>query len=297
LYEGTLKKPKGDKLDDWKPRNQLLFRSSKFNDDSDRPLKKSSGEWTYFANDIAYHYDKITRNFHQLINVWGADHIGYIKRMQSMVDILSNKKFFLDIRICQIIRLLKNGKIVKMSKRDGNFVTLKEVFNQVGKDPLRYYMISTKNETSIDFDINKVIEKNNDNQVFYCQYAFARASSVINKAVKINEFKEFKKQFINFDKYSISKYEREIILKIISWPYILIQSVILKQPHKITNYIEDLSAHFHSFWNRGKDDKSLRFIDISNSKKTISKLLWIESMRIVFKDAFKIIGIDAHEEM
>ena len=158
-------------------------------------------------------------------------------------------------------------------------------------------MISTKNETPIDFDINKVIEKNKDNHVFYCQYAFARASSVIIKAIKIHEFKNFKKNFNSFDQETIKKYEREIILKIISWPYILIQSANLKQPHKIINYIEDLSALFHSFWNRGKEDKSLRFIDINESKKTLSKLLWIESMRIVIKNAFQIIGIDAREEM
>ena len=217
--------------------------------------------------------------------------------MQSIVDILSNTKNYLDIRICQIVRLLKDGQVLKMSKREGKYISLKEIFNQVGKDPLRYYMISTKNETPIDFDINKVIEKNKDNQVFYCQYAFARASSVINKAIKIHEFKNFKKNFNSFDQETITKYEREIILKVISWPYILIQSANLKQPHKITNYIENLSAHFHSFWNRGKEDKSLRFIDINQSKKTVSKLLWIESMRIVLKNAFQIIGIDAHEEM
>ena len=158
-------------------------------------------------------------------------------------------------------------------------------------------MISSKSETPMDFDMDKVIEKNKDNPVFYCQYAYARASSVINKAMNINEFKEFKKNISYFDKDSISEYEREIILKIISWPYVLIQSANLKQPHKITNFIEDLSSHFHSFWNKGKEDQNLRLIDTSNPKKTIVKLLWIESMRIVLKNAFKIIGIEAHEKM
>ena len=297
LYEGILEKPKGEDLRDWEPRSQLLFKSSNFDDDSDRPFKKANGEWTYFANDTAYHYDKILRNFNQLINIWGADHIGYIKRMKSIVDVMSNKKDFLDVKICQIVRLLKNDHVLKMSKREGNFIRLKTIFNQVGKDPLRYYMISTKNETPMDFNINKVIEKNKDNPVFYCQYAYARASSVINKAINIEEFKEFKKQIINFEMNNISIYEREIILKILSWPYVLNQSAISKQPHKITNFIEDLSTHFHSFWNRGKEDKSLRFIDTSNPLKTISKLIWIESMRIVLKNAFQIIGIDAHEQM
>jgi len=297
LYEGTLEKPKGEELRDWEPRRQLLFRSSNFNDDRDRSFQKANGDWTYFANDVAYHYDKITRNFNQLINIWGADHIGYIKRMKSIVDVISNKKNFLDIRICQIVRLLKNDQVLKMSKREGIFVTLREIFNLVGKDSLRYYMISTKNETSIDFDVNKVIEKNKNNPVFYCQYAYARASSVINKALNINEFNEFKKQIFNFDINSVTVHEREIILKIISWPHVLIQSAILKQPHKITNFIEDLSAHFHSFWNKGKDDQSLRLIDTSNPKKTITKLLWVESMRIVLKNAFQIIGIEALAKM
>ena len=297
LYEGILPKPKGEEIENWEPRNQLLFKSTNFDDDNDRPFKKSNGEWTYFANDSAYHYDKIHRNYSNLINIWGADHIGYIKRMKAIVEVMSNKKNFFDIQVCQIVRLLKNGKILKMSKREGNFVTLNTINNEVGKSALRYYMISTKNETPIDFNINKVIEKNKDNPVFYCQYAYARASSIINKARKIDKFKNFEVNKIDFNNNYISEYEREIILKIISWPYVLIQSADSKQPHKITNYLEDLSSQFHSFWNRGKSNDNLRLIDIKNPKKTISKLLWIESMRVVLKNAFLIIGIEAHENM
>ena len=191
---------------------------------------------------------------------------------------------------------MKNGKTLKMSKREGDFITLEDIYNEVGKDPLRYYMISKKNETPIDFDINKVIEKNKDNLVFYCQYAYARASSVINKAIQIKEFNDFKSKKINLDE-NISIYEKEIILKILSWPYVLMQSAILKQPHKIINFIEDISSHFHSFWNKGKDDQSLRLLDMSNHNKTINKLIWIESMRIVLKNSFEIIGIDTLENM
>ena len=217
--------------------------------------------------------------------------------MKSIVEVISNKKNLLDIIICQIVRVIKDGIFLKMSKREGNVVTLKDIYDLVGKNPLRYYMISTKNETPIDFNINKVIEKNKDNPVFYCQYAYARASSVINKATKINKFKEFKKQINNFDKNNLTKYEREIILKILSWPYVLIQSAVLKQPHIITNYLENLSSHFHSFWNMGKDNESLRVINVSYPERTLTKLLWIESMRIVIKNAFHIIGIDVYEKM
>ena len=224
LYEGKLLKPKGEDLKNWEPRNQLLFKSSSLFDSEDRAFKKANGDYTYFANDSAYHYDKYLRKFDKLINIWGADHIGYISRMKSVVYAITNDETYLEVLTCQIVRLIKNSLIIKMSKRKGNFVTLRDVFNSVGKDALRYFMISTKNETSIDFDINKVVEKNKDNPVFYCQYAYARASSVINKtknlygnfSYKINEDQEL----INY----ISKYEWEIILKLLSYPYMLFQA-------------------------------------------------------------------------
>ncbi len=296
LYEGYLEQPKGDDNKNWKPRKQLLFSSSKIYDDVDRPFKKDNGEWTYFANDAAYHYDKIKRNFDKLINIWGSDHFGYINRMKSIVSAMSDKSDILDVNVCQLVRLLKNGAALKMSKRDGNFITLKEIFESVGKDSIRYYMISSKNETPMDFDLSKVVEKNKDNHVFYCQYAYARATSVISKAEKIN----FKVSFDSFDKLNFntfSSYEYDIILKLISWPYVLKQSSIFQQPHRITNYIEDLCSHFHSFWNKGKDDQSLRFIDEVDTEKTISKLIWIECFRIVLRNSFKIIGIDTLEKM
>ena len=296
LYRGTLEKPKGDDADEWEQREQLLFKSSHIFDNQDRALQKSNGEWTYFANDAAYHLDKFKRKYDKLINIWGADHVGYIPRMKSLLKVISNSNDYLEIVTCQIVRLIKDNHILKMSKREGNFITLQEVYDQVGKDPLRYFMISTKSETSMDFNLNKVIEKNKDNPVFYCQYAYARASSVINKAkslgININSFDEYNK----INKY-LSKDEIEIILKLLSYPYILNQSSNLREPHRLTNFLEDVSTHFHSFWNKGKENESLRFIDESDKLKTQSKLLWLHSMRIIFENVFKIIGIDFHETM
>ena len=296
LYNGVLEKPKGDDSDDWEPREQLLFKSSEILDDQDRAFKKSNGEWTYFANDAAYHLDKYNRKFDQLINIWGADHVGYIPRMKSVLKTISGEDDYLEIVTCQIVRLIKNNEILKMSKREGNFITLQEVYNQVGKDSLRYFMVSTKSETSMDFDLNKVIEKNKDNPVFYCQYAYARASSVINKAddlgINIKSFNDFT-EIINY----LSDDEIEIILKLLSYPYILKLASIAREPHRLTNFIEDVSASFHSFWNKGKENESLRFIDEKNIIKTQTKLIWLQSMRIVFENIFNIIGIDYHETM
>jgi len=297
LYEGKLLKPKGEELKNWEPHNQLLFKSSSLFDNEDRVFKKSNGDFTYFANDSAYHYDKYLRQFDKLINIWGADHVGYIARMKSAVYAFTNDESYLEVLTCQIVRLIKNSQIIKMSKREGNFITLKDVYASVGKDALRYFMISTKNETSIDFNIDKVVEKNKDNPVFYCQYAYARASSVINKAK--NLYKNYPNRIYEDQELisNISKYEWEIILKLLSYPYMLLQASKYREPHRITNFLEDLSASFHAFWNKGKDNESLRMIHETNLKKTEAKLIWLESFRIVFKNAFDIIGINAPESM
>ena len=297
IYEGILEKPLGEEDKNWKPRKQLLFRSTNFSDDIDRPFKKSNGEWTYFANDAAYHYNKFTRGFDKLINIWGADHIGYISRMKSITDVISEKKNYLDVFVCQIVRLIKNGNLLKMSKRDGNFITLEDVYAEVGKDPLRYFMISTKSETPMDFDMNKVIEKNKDNPVFYCQYAYARASSVLRKANNFKKFKYLKESLNFFNKNTISEHEWLIILKLLSWPYVLKNAAESKQPHRITNYLEDLCSLFHTFWNKGKENYNLRLIDETNVKKTISKLIWVSFFHQTLNQIFTIIGIDSPETM
>ena len=296
LYEGYLEKPIADDSENWESRKQLLFKSTQIFDDRDRAFKKANGEWTYFANDAAYHLDKYKRNFDKLINIWGADHIGYIPRMRSVVSAITNNNDYLDILNCQIVRLIKDNQILKMSKREGNFISLNEVFKLVGKDPLRYFMISTRSETSMDFDLNKVVLKNKDNPVFYCQYAYARASSVINKSkelgITIDSFSEYE----NIKNY-FSNEEIEIILKLISYPFILYQSAKFKEPHRLINYIEDLSSTFHSFWNKGKDNESLRLIDKENITKTQSKLVWLSAFRIVLKNVFDIIKIEPTESM
>ncbi len=296
IYEGVLDKPKGLEDPNWEPRKQLLFKSSSIFDDTDRPLKNSKNQWTYFANDAAYHFDKHLRNYDKLINIWGADHIGYIPRMKSIMYSLSDNLDYLEVITCQIVKLIKNNKILKMSKREGNFITLDEVFKSVGNDPLRYFMISTRNETSMDFDMDRVIEKNKDNPVFYCQYAYARASSVINKANNLN-FSNLSLEINENIIDSISNEEWDIILKLISFPYLLIQSCLSREPHRITNYLEDISTSFHSFWNKGKDDISLRFLNEDNSDIMKIRLLWVQSLRIVFKNSFDLIGIQSPESM
>ena len=296
LYEGILDKPLGDDSE-WEPRKQLLFRSTNFSDDSDRAIQKENGDWTYFANDSAYHYNKYSRNFDQLINIWGADHIGYINRMKSIVEVFSNKKDYLEVFICQIVRLIKNGQILKMSKRDGNFITLKSIHAEVGTDPLRYFMVSSKSESPMDLDMDKIIEKNKDNPVFYCQYAYARASSVMRKSKDIKNLPEINKSLTLLSEKFLSEYEWSLIWKIYSWPYVLKQTSVTMQPHRITNYLEDLCSQFHIFWNKGKDDETLRMLDENNLDKTLSKLLWIELFRKTLKQAFDIIGIDAPEIM
>ena len=297
IYEGFLEKPLGEEDQNWQSRKQLLFRSTNFSDDTDRAFKKANGEWTYFANDAAYHYDKFLRGYDKLINIWGADHIGYISRMKSIVDIFSEKRNYLDILVCQIVRLIKDGVFLKMSKRDGNFVTLENIYKEVGTDPLRYFMISTKSETPMDFNMNKVIEKNKDNPVFYCQYAYARASSVLRKASTYKKFQNLHESFNFFDKDSVSSYEWKIILKLLSWPYLLKQAASNEQPHRITNYLEELCSHFHSFWNMGKDKSNLRIIDENEVNKTISKLIWISFFQKTLNQIFMIIGIDSPETM
>ena len=295
IYEGVLPKPKTDDVE-WEPRKQLLFRSSDIYDDQDRAFKKSNGDWTYFANDAAYHFDKYNRNFDKLINIWGSDHIGYIPRMKSLVKIINKDKNYFEVLICQIVSLIQNKKKIKMSKREGNFITLIDLFNKVGKDPIRYFMISTKNETAMNFDLDDVVKKNKDNKVFYCQYAYARASSIINKAMEINISVQNLKNIKILEQH-ISNEELSIIKLIISYPYLVYQSAYFNEPHRLTNYLEILCSKFHAIWNMGKDDSSLRFIDLNNLEHTKNKLYWISCFRIIIKDIFDIIGIDAPNNM
>ena len=298
LYEGILEKPKGENDLDWEPRKQLLFKSSELGDDLDRPFLKSNNEWTYFANDSAYHYFKIERKFSKLINIWGSDHIGYIKRMKSIVNVLSDNKIPLNVKVCQLVHLKKNNKLIKMSKRQGNIITIKDIANDVGSDILRFFMIYRKSDSQMDFDIDKVKEETKDNPIFYIQYAYARSNSVINlskETFKKNNF-NLDLKFEDFYNY-ISDDEYEIINLILYWPELIENAVLNEEPHRIIYYLENLSNLFHSFWNKGKEDVNLRFIHDNNFNKTLSKILWIKSMQIVFNCAFKILGIKLLEKM
>ncbi len=255
IYKGVLDAPKGMNPDNWEKREQLLFKSTNYGDDTDRALKKSDGTWTYFATDMAYHLDKINRTKGNLINVLGADHIGYISRINAAVRALSNDNFSIDTKICSLVNLLEDGKPIKMSKRSGNFVTLSDIIDSVGRDVIRFIMLTRRNDQSLDFDFKKVTEKSKDNPVFYVQYAHARCNSIF-KSAKIKE------QDLSIEDFSFLNTKEEIeLIKFISlWPRSMELAAKNHEPHRICYYLIELSSLFHSLWNRGKDDKSSKFI-------------------------------------
>ncbi len=255
IYEGRLPPPKGSAVEDWEDREQTLFRSTLFGDDVDRPLKKSDGSYTYFASDIAYHKDKIDRGFASLVDVWGADHGGYVKRMRAAVQALSDGRVDLEVRLCQLVRLMRAGEPVKMSKRSGDFVTLREVVDEVGADPVRFIMLMRKNDATLDFDLAKVIEQSADNPVFYVQYAHARASSVARQA---------RATFPGIDVSAaalagadltllVDEGERALMRKLADFPRVVAQGAQAREPHRIAFFAHELATQFHSYWTRGKD--------------------------------------------
>ena len=297
IYHGTLEKPKGKTVEDWEPREQMLFKSSLFGDEVDRPLKKSNGEWTYFANDIAYHYDKYKRGSNQLIDILGADHGGYVKRMNASVKALTSNKAEFNAKLCQMVKLVKNGEQLKMSKRSGNFITLEEMVNEVGSDSIRFMMMYRKNEAPLEFDFDKVTEQSKDNPVFYVQYAHARISSVIRKLVKDKENVDLK----NFDNCKLdlltSDHELDLIKKILDWDSIIETSVLLYEPHRIAYYLYELSGIFHSLWNQGKIDPNLRFIEIENDELSYARIGLILTTQNVIKAGLDLLGVSAPHEM
>jgi arginyl-tRNA synthetase len=292
IYTGILKSPKGEKTKEWKTRNQLLFKSTLFGDDVDRALQKSDYTWTYFASDIAYHSNKISRKFDCLINILGADHAGYIKRITAATSALSNNKTNLTCKVSQLVKLYKNGKPFKMSKRRGDYITVEDLIKEVGVDSVRFMMLSRSNDVELDFDFQKVTEKSKDNPVFYIQYAFARIHSIFRQ-LNINIENE-----INIDdkKFDLNYYEIQILKKISEWPRCVEISTIKIEPHRITFYLYDLVTLFHSYWNLGNENKDLRFVQIeSNSHSHRLKLL--QALSIVIKNGMSILGVATPRSM
>ena len=299
IYQGRLPPPKGGGADDWEDREQTLFRSTEFGDDVDRPLIKSDGGYTYFAGDIAYHKTKIDRGYLTLVDVWGADHGGYVKRMQAAVAALSGGKARLEVRLCQLVRLMRAGEPVKMSKRSGDFVTLREVVDEVGADAVRFMMLMRKNDAPLDFDLAKVIERSQDNPVFYVQYAHARARSVLRQGKAI--FDDFDLDPLALSQADLSlltdQGERELMRTAAQYPRMVLQAAEAHEPHRVAFFAHELATRFHAHWNRGKDTHDLRFVNEINRKLSYSRLSLVAGVGLVLASALSILGVSAPEEM
>jgi arginyl-tRNA synthetase len=299
IYQGRLPPPKGGAADDWEDREQTLFRSTEFGDDVDRPLIKSDGGYTYFAGDIAYHKTKIDRGYRTLVDVWGADHGGYVKRMEAAVAALSGGKARLEVRLCQLVRLMRAGEPVKMSKRSGDFVTLREVVDEVGADAVRFMMLMRKNDAALDFDLAKVIERSQDNPVFYVQYAHARARSVLRQGKAV--FDDFDPDPLALSQADLSllthEGERELMRTAAQYPRLVLQAAEAQEPHRVAFFAHELATRFHAHWNRGKDIRDLRFVNENNRKLSYSRLALVTGVGLVLASALSILGVSAPEEM
>ncbi len=297
IYEGVLDPPKGKAPDDWEPREQTLFRSTAFGDDIDRPVKKSDGGWTYFAPDIAYHYDKVARGYDELIDVLGADHGGYVKRLKAVVAALSDGRVPLDVKLCQLVKLWKGGEPFKMSKRAGTFVTLRDVVDQVGPDVTRFVMLTRKNDAALDFDFDKVMEQSKDNPVFYVQYAHARATSVARRAAEAG---------LAFDDAALASAdlaplgapaELALMRKLAEWPRQVEIAANHHEPHRIAFYLYDLASEFHSLQHQGKLDPELRFLREDAPEATRARLALVRATAVVIASGLGILGVAPMDEM
>ena len=299
VYRGVLEPPKGKLPDDWEAREQLLFKATAFGDDVDRPVQKSDGSWTYFASDMAYHLDKFRRGYSDMIDVWGADHGGYVKRMQSAVKALTGGEGTLDVKLCNMVSLSKNGEPVKMSKRAGTFITLREVIDEVGKEVVRFIMLTRKNDMNLDFDFAKVTEQSKDNPVFYVQYAHARVHSVMRMAAD-----ELGAEAVNANAVHGANLGRltdpaelALIKQLAQWPRLVQSAALAHEPHRVAFYLNDLAAEFHGLWNKGKDDKSLRFIINDDVELTLARLALIRAAANVIASGLQVFGVTPLEEM
>ncbi|MGE0668090.1 MAG: arginine--tRNA ligase [Sphingomonadales bacterium] len=299
IYTGVLEPPKGKLPDDWEERPQTLFRATEFGDDVDRPLRKSDGSWTYFASDIANHKDKFDRGFAQMIDVWGADHGGYVKRMKAAVSAITGGEGELDVRLCQLVRLTRNGEPVKMSKRSGSFVTLAEVVEEVGKDVVRFIMLTRKNDAPLDFDFARVVEQSRDNPVFYVQYAHARIRSVFRNVAEAMPGTDFSLQALRGADLALLSDEAEMALMkaLADWPRAVEAAAQAHEPHRIAFYLYDLAACFHSYWNKGNEDPTLRFIQADDPALTTARLALIQAAGVTIASGLDVLGVTPAEEM
>lgn len=297
IYQGTLPPPKGKVIEDWEPKELTLFRSTQFGDESDRPMKKADGQWAYIAPDMAYHYDKIRRGFNKMILVLAVDHGGYQKRLQAAVSAFSEKKAELHVLLYQLVNLFENGEPFKMSKRAGNFITVRDVVDKVGKGVMRFIMLTRKHSEVLDFDFKKVTEQSKDNPVFYVQYANARANSVFKNAGQ--SFSKEKIKNISLKELSLIKDESELLLirKIAEWPRVVESAAKSLEPHRVAFYLHDLASEFHSLWNKGKDDTALRFIIENNPGLTMARLAIIFALSITIESGLNVLGVEPVSEM
>ena len=292
VIEGYLQPPKGENQKNWKSIKKLIFKSTSFGDDNDRSLQKDDGSWTYFANDLAYHSHKVKRNYDNLINILGADHTGYIKRITAAVKAISKNKIKLTCKVCQLVKLYKNGQPFKMSKRLGDFITVNDLLKEVDKDSIRFMMLNRGNESELEFDFSKVLEKNKDNPVFYVQYCYARINSLF-KTLKINLYKD-----ISFDieDFKPNDFENKLIRKIIEWPKVIDIASTKLEPHRITFYLYDLSTIFHSYWSQGNKNEELKFIiDGKMNSKMSFKIFQLIS--IILQNGMSILGVSLPKKM
>ena len=292
VEEGYLDPPKGESIINWKKTKRLIFKSTIFGDDTNRALQKNDGSWTYFANDVAYHMDKINRNFQNLINILGADHTGYIKRISAAVSALSNNKIKLQCKVCQLVKLYKNGKPFKMSKRAGEFISANDLLNEVDKDSLRFMMLNRSNDVELDFDFDKVKEKTKENPVFYVQYAFARICSLL-RTIDRNLDDQIK---LSVKGFSLNDVEEKIVRKVFEWPKVIETASKKFEPHKIPYYLYELSTLFHYYWSKGNEDEKYKFIENGKIKKN-ETLAIIHLTAIVIQKGMNILGVSLPKKM
>jgi len=292
VTEGYLDPPKGEENKDWKKIKRLIFKSTLFGDDVDRSLQKNDGAWTYFANDVAYHSDKVSRKYDYLINILGADHTGYTKRISAAVSALSNKKVILICKVCQLVKLFKKGKPFKMSKRSGEFISVNDLLQEVDKDSIRFMMLNRSNDIELDFDFDKVLEKSKDNPVFYVQYCYARINSLF-RTLKLDLKAELD---INKGDFKLNDIENKLLRKIFDWPKVVASASNKFEPHRIPFYLYDLATLFHSYWSKGNENEKYKFI-INGKINNLNTLAIIKIVAIVIENGMNILGVSLPKKM